>query len=122
MSPSPLSPLTPRQALILAYITDYTFARGIPPVLREIGDRFGIASPNGVLHHLVALERKGHIRRVAYRLGRDRRPVYLPHPFIRVAPSDRGGVLVSGTAGPVAFSHAQWVAWLREQLALAGDW
>jgi repressor LexA len=29
------------------------------PSLREIGDQFGIASPNGVVGHLKALARKG---------------------------------------------------------------
>lgn len=31
------------------------------PTVREIGDEFGIASPNGVICHLTALERKGWI-------------------------------------------------------------
>ena len=33
------------------------------PTVREIGEQFGIKSPNGVMCHLRALERKGLIRR-----------------------------------------------------------
>ena len=55
-------PLTERQSQILAFIT----AREIRPTIREIGDHFGIRSPNGVRRHLLALEKKGAIRRVPY--------------------------------------------------------
>lgn len=53
--------LTARQEEILAFITERIKA-GWAPTLREIGKEFGIASPNGVICHLRALERKGAIR------------------------------------------------------------
>src|SRR5690606_27227743 len=36
------------------------------PTVREIGNQFGIRSPNGVMCHLKALERKGLIAREAH--------------------------------------------------------
>jgi len=38
-------------------------SRGYGPTVREIGDHFDIASPNGVMCHLKALEKKGIITR-----------------------------------------------------------
>ena len=39
------------------------FRSGYGPTVREIGDEFGIKSPNGVMCHLKALEKKGLITR-----------------------------------------------------------
>ena len=55
--------LTRRQREILAFIESETTRRGIPPTVREIAARFGIASPNGVACHIKALEDKGYIIR-----------------------------------------------------------
>lgn len=116
MRNNPLSPLTARQAVILAYIRDYSFACGAPPTLREIADQFGIKNANGVAGHIDALIAKGHVRLV-FRHRDQLRPVYLPVPFVRVRGNSRGGVLLGSAGGPVNFTHGEWVAWLREQLA-----
>lgn len=55
--------LTPRQRAILEYIACTIEAHGFPPTIQEIGERFTIASTNGVHDHLRALERKGFIER-----------------------------------------------------------
>ncbi len=55
--------LTARQEAILSYIKESLQEKGFPPTLREIGDFFGIKSTNGVNDHLVALEKKGYIKR-----------------------------------------------------------
>ncbi|MCA9772816.1 MAG: transcriptional repressor LexA, partial [Myxococcales bacterium] len=55
--------LTQRQEQILAFLIQRTREQGYPPTFREIGDHFGIASTNGVMKNLAALERKGYIRR-----------------------------------------------------------
>lgn len=52
--------LTARQLLILRYVA-YCIRTGRPPTIRAIGEEFRIASPNGVMTHLRALERKGFI-------------------------------------------------------------
>lgn len=61
--------LTARQQEILDYLVEHARETGYPPTIREIGFRFGIRSTKGVVDHLTALERKGHIRRV---LGKSR--------------------------------------------------
>jgi repressor LexA len=77
--------LTARQRQILDFILEQIDRRGFPPTIREIGDQFGISSPNGVRDHLIALQRKGYLKRtpeksrsleVAEQLRRDRgRPI-----------------------------------------------
>jgi len=61
MSNSPT--ITKRQHEILDFIRDKIENRGFPPSIREIGEAFKIASPNGVMCHLKALEKKGYIER-----------------------------------------------------------
>lgn len=53
--------LTARQREILAFFR----GREYPPSIREIGENFGITSPNGVVCHLKALIKKGYLRQVA---------------------------------------------------------
>jgi len=55
--------LTERQLAIYEFIRDKIRNRGYGPTVREIGLQFGIRSPNGVMCHLKALERKGLILR-----------------------------------------------------------
>jgi hypothetical protein len=54
---------TERQMEIYAFIRDKIHSRGYGPTVREIGQAFKIRSPNGVVCHLKALERKGLITR-----------------------------------------------------------
>ena len=60
-----LSVLTDRQREIFEFIKDKIENRGFGPTVRDIGDHFGIRSPNGVMCHLKALEKKGIINRMA---------------------------------------------------------
>jgi repressor LexA len=55
--------LTKRQEQTLDFIRLSIGERGYPPTLREIGEHMGIRSTNGVNDHLVALERKGYVKR-----------------------------------------------------------
>ncbi len=57
--------LTTRQGEVYTFIRERIRARGYGPTVREIGERFKIRSPNGVMCHLKALEKKGFIRREA---------------------------------------------------------
>jgi repressor LexA len=57
------SRLTAKQRQIYEFIKDKIEARGYGPTVREIGDAFGIVSPNGVMCHLNALVSKGFILR-----------------------------------------------------------
>jgi repressor LexA len=55
--------LTKRQQAIYDFIRGLILRRGYGPTVREIALRMDIRSPNGVMGHLKALERKGYIRR-----------------------------------------------------------
>ena len=57
------SELTKKQKLVYEFIRDKIRHRGYGPTVREIGDHFKIRSPNGVMCHLKALEKKGLISR-----------------------------------------------------------
>lgn len=57
--------LTSRQKKIFDFIRKQIETGGYGPTVREIGKHFGIASPNGVMGHLQALETKGYICRTA---------------------------------------------------------
>ncbi len=59
--------LTVRQHKVLAVIRSSIDTRGYPPSLREIGQAVGLTSPSSVAHQLVALERKGYLRRDPHR-------------------------------------------------------
>jgi repressor LexA len=57
------STLTERQREIYDFIRDKIESRGYGPTVREIGSAFDIRSPNGVMCHLKALQKKGLILR-----------------------------------------------------------
>jgi repressor LexA len=58
-----MSKLSPRQKMILDYITKEVMEKGYPPSVREIGEAVGLASSSTVHGHLARLEKKGYIRR-----------------------------------------------------------
>jgi repressor LexA len=55
--------LTPKQKEIYDFIRSYIQDNGYPPAIRDIGKAFDIRSPNGVMCHLRALQKKGFIHR-----------------------------------------------------------
>jgi len=58
-----LESLTKRQREVYEFIRGKIRGRGYGPTVREIGEHFDIVSPNGVVCHLRALEKKGIIIR-----------------------------------------------------------
>ncbi len=60
---SVMDQLTDRQKAVYEFIREKIQNRGYGPTVREIGEDFGISSPNGVMCHLRALEKKGLIKR-----------------------------------------------------------
>ena len=60
---APTDALTQRQLSIYEFIRDNILYRGYGPTVREIAAEFGIKSPNGVVGHLNAIEKKGLIIR-----------------------------------------------------------
>src|SRR5580704_5183673 len=57
--------LTDKQKAVYEFIRDKIRTRGYGPTVREIGTEFDISSPNGVVCHLKALEKKRMITREA---------------------------------------------------------
>lgn len=66
MSKPDLNVLTERQREIYDFIKEKIASRGYGPTVREIGSAFKIKSPNGVMCHLKALEKKGIINREGF--------------------------------------------------------
>ena len=60
---SDATPMTSKQREIYDFICRYIQEEGYPPAIRDIGKAFDIVSPNGVMCHLKALEKKGFINR-----------------------------------------------------------
>ncbi|GCD99804.1 transcriptional repressor LexA [Embleya hyalina] len=63
----PAGGLTPRQTRVLEVIRTSVESRGYPPSMREIGEAVGLSSTSSVAHQLMALERKGYLRRDPHR-------------------------------------------------------
>lgn len=55
--------LTEKQKKILEFIKEFITENGYPPTIEEIMERFSFSSPNAVITHLSALEKKGFIKR-----------------------------------------------------------
>src|SRR6516225_2546455 len=80
------SQLTDRQREIYDFIRDKIESRGYGPTVREIGQAFDIKSPNGVMCHLKALEKKKLILREGFSARAiqliDHRPAWSGLPFL----------------------------------------
>ncbi|WP_103503153.1 MULTISPECIES: transcriptional repressor LexA [Streptomyces] len=82
------SGLTDRQRRVIEVIRDSVQRRGYPPSMREIGQAVGLSSTSSVAHQLMALERKGFLRRDPHRpRAYEVRGAETPTP----QPSDAGG-------------------------------
>ena len=93
--------LTDRQRMVLDYICGSIDERGYPPTLREIGNKLGIRSTNGVNDHLRALERKGYLTREDMK-SRTLRPTAATNDLVGRVSSSRTvglGTLSSGVGG-----------------------
>ena len=58
--------LTERQRQVFQFVEDLITHRGHAPTIREIGEKFGISSTNGVRTHLSALIKKGYLKKSNY--------------------------------------------------------
>ena len=61
--PTEYPELTERQRKIMMAIRDSFQQRGHAPSMRELGEAAGLTSTSSVAHQLMALERKGYLRR-----------------------------------------------------------
>jgi repressor LexA len=58
--------LTERQRSVLDFITRFIDENDVPPSLLEIGQALGGITPTAALAHVVALEKKGYLRRIPH--------------------------------------------------------
>src|SRR5207247_9891484 len=78
--------LTDKQREVLGFMRSFVAKHGVPPTVREIGDRFKV-TPRAAFDHLRALERKGALqRRVS--AGRTSRALTLTDPPARATRSE----------------------------------
>ena len=68
--------LTDRQREVLGFMRSFQMKHGVPPTVRELGERFRI-TPRAAFDHLRALERKGELQRRPS-AGRTSRALTLP--------------------------------------------
>ena len=90
------TPLTPKQQRIYDFICQRIEERGYPPTIRDIGTGFDIRSPNGVMCHLKALEKKGFI----VRDGKSARAIRPTTPQGRRPGLPFKGLVAAGVADP----------------------
>lgn len=93
--------LTDRQRAVLDFICASIQDRGYPPTLREIGNKLGIRSTNGVNDHLRALERKGFLTREDMK-SRTLRPTASTTALL----SGTEGAAANGRGGPNGYPSA----------------
>jgi repressor LexA len=72
--------LTGRQREVLNFIRAFTARNGVPPTVREIGEKFRV-TPRAAFDHLRALERKGMLQRRSS-AGRTSRALTLAEPGV----------------------------------------
>jgi len=92
------SGLTERQRRVIEVIRDSVQRRGYPPSMREIGQAVGLSSTSSVAHQLMALERKGFLRRDPHR----------PRAY-EVRASDAGHPQPTDTSGKPSASYVPLV-------------
>src|SRR5213594_5218180 len=73
--------LTSRQREVLSFMRSFQVKHGLPPTVRELGERFRI-TPRAAFDHLRALERKGELQRRPS-AGRTSRALTLPDAALR---------------------------------------
>ncbi len=88
--------LTRRQREIFDFINRKIETKGFPPTIRDIGTAFEIKSPNGVMCHLKALEKKGFITRQ----GKSARAIQMNHRALPAHIIPFKGLVAAGAPMP----------------------
>ena len=62
-----MTELTDKQKDILNFLRKFTAENGYPPTVKEVMAKFNFASPTAVTTHLIALEKKGFVKKTGNR-------------------------------------------------------
>lgn len=115
--------LTDQQQRVYDIIRRPLLERGSLPTLRLICEEMGFPNHcNAAMAHIRPLVAKGYLREVEMHRGGGRprkggnAKSYVPAEPEIVVEFD-GDAVHLGMTGPVAFTRAEWVAWLRGELA-----
>src|SRR3989449_2294843 len=95
--------LTDKQREVLGFMRSFVAKHGVPPTVREIGDRFKV-TPRAAFDHLRALERKGALQR---RVGAGRTPRALTLTGPPAPPTYAGPILGRRPAGAAPAATGQ---------------
>ena len=114
-----LDSLTARQREVLDFIRLKIEGRGYGPTVREIGEEFEIASPNGVMCHRKALEKKGLITREPNRSRAIQlAPEAMPDTGMPLVGSIAAGSLTEAIEEAERFQFEDWFPTKKNQFAL----
>jgi len=111
--------LTARQREVLAFIRGFAERHGMPPTVREIGERFGFTA-RAAFDHLRALERKGMLQRrmsakrvsrmlVPFDRASSRRPPAAEIPIVGRIAAGNPRLAIESSEGGIPIS-AEWFA------------
>ncbi|HPS55713.1 MAG TPA: transposase [Sedimentisphaerales bacterium] len=78
-----MKPLTNKQRSVLEFVGEYSYSKGFPPTLREIGEGIDVSNISAVRGHIAALEKKGYITKEADK-ARSIRVIYTPSVFSKI--------------------------------------
>lgn len=113
-------PLTERQRRVLDLIAERLESDGLPPSLAEIGRALGGVSPTAALAHVVALERKGYLRRDRHQPRSLRLVEAASEPGSDVYRLPVAGAIAAGSPIEVFEGHAEEV-WVERGWARSPD-
>ena len=109
--------LTARQRQVLDFMRSFTERHGVPPAVREIGERFGFTA-RAAFDHLRALEKKGMLERRVTGKRASRTLVVPDRRSARRPGRDEIPLLGRIAAGAPRLAEEQW----EEGVPLSPDW
>ena len=90
-----LQSLTPKQLRVLIFVRDFLHARGYAPTMQEMADEFGVSKVTS-FEHVVALQKKGYLRRSRYKARSLRLSAGIEFPDERPTRMPLAGTIAAG--------------------------
>lgn len=90
-----LQSLTPKQLRVLMFVRDFLHARGYAPTMQELADEFGVSKVTS-FEHVVALQKKGYLKRSRYKARSLRLSAGIEFPDERPTRMPLAGTIAAG--------------------------